>query len=188
MTRIGSRDLASDLRAILSGASGREGALLSEPLIEGSFPWLPFEGGWDAIDPGLFDPRTLEVLRGVARPPYDHQVRAWSHLGAPDPLSVIVSSGTGSGKTECFLAPNLDRLVRVSNRGSSTPTGVRANMIYPLNALIASQEERLRDWFAPFEGALRYCLYNGETPEDAPPPRDRAEPGTVRARRTHRAN
>src|SRR3546814_13756707 len=101
MTRIGSRDLASDLRAILSGASGREGALLSEPLIEGSFPWLPFEGGWDAIDPGLFDPRTLEVLRGVARPPYDHQVRAWSHLGAPDPLSVIVRSEERRVGKEC---------------------------------------------------------------------------------------
>src|SRR3546814_1803899 len=101
-------------------------------------------------------------MRRVARPPYDDQVRAWSHPGAPDPLSVIVSSGTGSGKTECFLAPILDRLVRVSNRGSSTPTGVRAIMLYPLNALIASQEERLRDWFAPFEGALRYCLYNGD--------------------------
>src|SRR3546814_5097805 len=78
-------------------------------------------------------------MRRVARPPYDDQVRAWSHPGAPDPLSVIVSSGTGSGKTECFLAPILDRLVRVSNRGSSTPTGVRAIMLNPLNALIASQ-------------------------------------------------
>src|SRR3546814_13675324 len=37
-TRIGSRDLASDLRAILSGASGREGALLFEPLIDGPTP------------------------------------------------------------------------------------------------------------------------------------------------------
>lgn len=188
MTRIGSKDLASDLRAALGGASGREGALLSEPLVEGAFPWLPFEGGWDAIDPRLFDPRTLEVLRGVARPPYDHQVQAWSHLGALDPRSVIVSSGTGSGKTECFLAPILDRLVRVSNRGGNTPTGVRAIMLYPLNALIASQEERLRDWFAPFEGALRYCLYNGETPEDAPAASGRAEPWKVRDRRTLRAS
>src|SRR3546814_5008334 len=61
-------------------------------------------------------------------------------------------------------------------------------MLYPLNALIASQEERLRDWFAPFEGALRYCLYNGETPEDAPTASGRDEPWKVRDRRTLRAS
>jgi hypothetical protein len=42
---------------------------------------------------------------------------------------------------------------------------VRALLLYPLNALISSQEERLERWFAPFGGSLRYCLYNGETPE-----------------------
>lgn len=186
MTRVGSKDLASDLRAVLGRTSGQDGALLSEPFVEGAFPWLPFEGGWDAVDPQLFDPRTLEVLRRVARPPYDHQVRAWTHLRATDPRSVIVSCGTGSGKTECFLAPILDRLVEVSNGGRNTPTGVRAIMLYPLNALIASQEERLRDWFAPFEGALRYCLYNGQTPEDAPASSGRAEPWKVRDRRALR--
>src|SRR3546814_21200232 len=61
-------------------------------------------------------------------------------------------------------------------------------MLYPLNALIASQEERLRDWFAPLEGALRYCLYNGETPEDAPTASGRDEPWIVSDRRTLRAS
>ncbi|GAL03999.1 DEAD-box helicase-related protein [Photobacterium aphoticum] len=39
--------------------------------------------------------------------PYAHQHEAWQHLLQDEPRSVIVSSGTGSGKTECFLVPIL---------------------------------------------------------------------------------
>ena len=40
-------------------------------------------------------------------------------------------------------------------------------MLYPLNALIASQRERLDAWTAPGKGKLRYCLYNGDLAETA---------------------
>lgn len=167
MARLQSGALAADLRASLGAPSGAPGSIVSEPFLEGAFPWCLQAGGWGGIGPDLMHPRTLEILRQVAYAPYEHQVAAWHLLAADPPASVIVSSGTGSGKTECFLAPILDRLVRLSNGGVNQLRGVRALMLYPLNALIASQEERLERWFSPFDGALRYCLYNGETPEDA---------------------
>lgn len=189
MARPKSSDLARHLRQRLGGPAGDEGSFLSEPYLEGAFPWLSAEGGWDGLDPGLLHPQTTSTLRQVSPfPPYAHQVEAWSKLCSGDPASVIVSSGTGSGKTECFLTPILDRLVRLSDGGRTTLTGVRALMLYPLNALISSQEERLARWFAPFDGALRYCLYNGETPEKTRKSTGRPQPWKVGDRTTLRDN
>jgi len=179
MARLKSATLNATLRGRLGGPAGAEGSVLSEPFLEGAFPWLPYPGGWDSLPDGLLHPRTLEVLRSVSRPPYQHQLEAWRHLCRDDPSSVIVSSGTGSGKTECFFTPILDRLVRQSGGGETRLEGVRALMLYPLNALISSQEERLSRWFEPFGGALRYALYNGETPEDAPTSGERRFPWKV---------
>ncbi len=187
MARPKSRDLASHLRQRLGAEAGKAGSFLAEPYLEGAFPWLPVDGGWDGIDPKLLHPKTLATLRRVSPyPPYVHQKEAWRKLCADDPVSVIVSSGTGSGKTECFLTPILDRLVRRSDGGRTRLRGVRALMLYPLNALIASQEERLARWFEPFGGALRYCLYNGETPEETRSSRTRSEPWKVFDRKTLR--
>ena len=97
--------------------------------------------------------------------PYRHQVEAWTILRHNDPRSVLVTSGTGSGKTECFLVPILDDLVCERARMGRL-VGVRALFLYPLNALINSQRDRLRAWTAGFGGDLRFCLYNGETPEE----------------------
>jgi DEAD/DEAH box helicase domain-containing protein len=176
-------------RERLGAPAGNPGSFLSEPYLEGAFPWLPVNGGWDGVETSLLHPKTIETLRKVSPyPPYAHQVEAWTKLCTEDPASVIVSSGTGSGKTECFLTPILDRLVKKSDGGRTRLTGVRALMLYPLNALISSQEERLARWFAPFGGSLRYCLYNGETPEESRSTRARAEPWKVFDRKALRAD
>ncbi|MEQ8405782.1 MAG: DEAD/DEAH box helicase [Oceanicaulis sp.] len=171
--------LEDELLARLNGRGA------GDMILEGSFPWKPAERGWDGVE-GLFHPRTIETLCAESFPPYAHQVEAWSHLRAQDPRSVIVSSGTGSGKTECFLAPLLDRLVDLSDGGARRLNGVRAIMLYPLNALINSQEERLKAWFKPFGGNLRYCLYNGSTPNEAKNHEARSNPAKVVDRKTLR--
>ena len=99
-----------------------------------------------------------------------------------------MSSGTGSGKTECFLTPILDRLVRLSDGGARTLQGVRALILYPLNALIASQEERLSQWFQSFGGALRYCLYNGLDPGRKREEHSRVKPWRIGDRTTLRGS
>lgn len=96
--------------------------------------------------------------------PYVHQVTAWQSLSGDIPRSVVVTSGTGSGKTECFMVPILDRLARQCEEEGRLH-GIRALFLYPLNALINSQRERLSAWTAAFGGNIRFCLYNGLTPE-----------------------
>src|SRR3546814_2412562 len=77
-----------------------------------------------------------------------------------DPLFPYTTRFRSSGKTECFLVPLLDDLVRASEAEGQL-TGVRALMLYPLNALIASQEKRLTAWTKPLTGDVRFALYNG---------------------------
>lgn len=74
----------------------------------------------------------------VNAPLYTHQATAIHKLCAEN-RNIVVSSGTGSGKTECFLLPILNDLLV-----DPTP-GVRAIIIYPLNALVNDQLDRLRE-------------------------------------------
>jgi DEAD/DEAH box helicase domain-containing protein len=71
-------------------------------------------------------------------PPYLHQIKSFDRLSGPNPKSTIISTGTGSGKTECFLYPILDYCYQ--HRGES---GIKAILIYPMNALATDQAGRL---------------------------------------------
>ena len=55
----------------------------------------------------------------------------------------MVATGTASGKTECFLYPILFELYRQHLAGELGQTGVRAMILYPMNALANDQRERL---------------------------------------------
>ncbi|MGT2430953.1 DEAD/DEAH box helicase [Cupriavidus basilensis] len=96
-----------------------------------------------------------------------HQLQAWETLLGPTPKSAVITSGTGSGKTECFMVPILDDLVRERDTSGKPLVGVRALFLYPLNALINSQRERLHAWTETFGSDIRFCLYNGKTAESA---------------------
>ncbi|WP_386695005.1 DEAD/DEAH box helicase [Lonepinella sp. MS14435] len=99
--------------------------------------------------------------------PFAHQYKAWKDLLSDTPQSRIITSGTGSGKTECFMVPVLEDLYREMNQSNKPLMGVRALFLYPLNALISSQRERLQAWTHYFGDKIRYCLYNGQTKEYA---------------------
>lgn len=190
------------LRKQLSGTDVDNGALLADPVFEGAAPYKSSGHKIEALaDLGLH-PRLVASLIGKEGdayrfdyPAYAHQVEAWRHLKAKDPRSVLVSSGTGSGKTECFLVPMLDDLaheaeaVKASDKGRLS--GVRALMLYPLNALIASQEQRLQRWTAPFSGDIRFALFNGLMLDKRKSDRDADEaktPEQVRYRTTLRSD
>ena len=165
--------LAEEIRRRFGSADVAAGALVREPVIEGAAPFVS-SGRTFADCAGTLLHR--DVVRAISsdragdyrfRPdaqPYKHQIEAWEHLTAPERRSVLVSSGTGSGKTECFLMPLLHDLASEAEKKGRL-TGVRALALYPLNALIASQQERLRAWTQPFGDKIRFGLYNGLTPE-----------------------
>lgn len=75
--------------------------------------------------------------------------------------NIIVSTGTGSGKTESFLIPVLRSIINDYEKGELGP-GIRAMIIYPMNALANDQLERLRDLLADFP-EITYGAYTGQT-------------------------
>lgn len=88
-----------------------------------------------------------EPSTGIPRVAYTHQCRAIEHFIASKDL--IVATGTGSGKTESFLMPILSNLaIESAKRAESWAThGVRAILLYPMNALVNDQLGRLRRLF-----------------------------------------
>lgn len=72
--------------------------------------------------------------------PYVHQQRAFERLTGDDGRSTLVATGTGSGKTECFLYPILEYCYQ--HRGER---GIKALIIYPMNALATDQAKRIAE-------------------------------------------
>ena len=77
--------------------------------------------------------------------------------------NVVVTTGTGSGKTETFLLPIFNYLMREKENGSLT-SGVRALLIYPMNALVNDQIKRMRELLKDYED-ITFGAYTGETKE-----------------------
>ena len=82
---------------------------------------------------------------GIARDwvPFEHQRKAFRRLAYPNPQPTIVATGTGSGKTECFLFPMLDAVLQMNAAGIP---GIKAIVIYPMNALASDQSKRFASW------------------------------------------
>ena len=169
--------LRSHLLQSFSGDLTQEGhPFLANPAFEGSFAWKTAPTTMGELEGEILSHALVESMDRVGgeyveyrfprdRAPYRHQVEAWKILKEEDPTSLVVTSGTGSGKTECYLVPILDRLARLADSERSPLVGVRAIFLYPLNALINSQKSRLNAWTGGFNGKIRYCLYNGNLPD-----------------------
>lgn len=114
---------------------------------------------------------------GVYKTPYVHQAQALENAYVGKDLFVF--TGTGSGKTECFMWPLIAKLM---SEAKTKPTswnirGVRAIIMYPMNALVADQISRLRriigtdDFLHIFRKAAQsdirrpqFGMYTGRTP------------------------
>ncbi len=99
------------------------------------------------------------------RPLYAHQAEALEK--ALSGKNLIVSTGTGSGKTESFLLPILEHLLREKESGTLSQPGVRALLLYPMNALANDQMKRLRLLLArEGKNGITFGRYIGETKEE----------------------
>lgn len=90
-------------------------------------------------------------------PPYAHQEQAWQRLASDrKAANTLVATGTGSGKTECFMYPVLDHCLRAG-------AGIKAIVIYPMNALATDQAKRFAKeiYNQPALKGLRVGLFVG---------------------------
>lgn len=115
---------------------------------------LPFRTGVEGK--GFFPAFALKF------PGFAHQEAAWRRLASDrEAANTLVATGTGSGKTECFLYPVLDHCLRA--RQSGQLLGIKALVIYPMNALATDQARRFAEVIAatPEFAGLRVGLYVG---------------------------
>ena len=97
-----------------------------------------------------------------------HQAAAFARLtsadlgpGKPRPLPTLITTGTGSGKTEAFLYPILDHVLRARREGQR---GMKALILYPMNALANDQAHRLAALLTSRQelAGITAALYTGQ--------------------------
>ena len=148
-------------------------ALAEYDLMKGPFPEVAhgFKEGINAQDLAreIFmqdSDGLLPALRDACL--YDHQERAIRAVYSGQ--NIVVATGTASGKTESFLYPILFELYRQHLKGQLDDSGVRALILYPMNALANDQRRRLGEICRDLERANSdfkptFGQYIGETPE-----------------------
>lgn len=129
----------------------------------------------DFINTGLFVNNST-----IERKLYDHQYEALKEAFI-NRKNIVITTGTGSGKTECFLLPVISDLVKESSSwDDNRPRAIRTMILYPLNALAEDQMIRLRkalnskkvdgsgarDWLDAHRDGHRFYFgrYTGRTP------------------------
>jgi hypothetical protein len=164
-----SAEVATACERLWSGSDDLAG-LLSEIWVE---PLFPAKSGGTSLDgiPGIARSLLEQLARTKILPLdrvlYDHQVQSimleQTTRGTKERPGLIITAGTGAGKTESFLLPMLNDLFSTPRQPNET--GVRAILLYPLNALVNDQVERLHGWLRGQDN-VTLMHYTSETPQD----------------------
>jgi len=135
---------------------------LDIPLVKGPYVSLSeaFAKG-DSIQQMASDGKLHPVMPGLIGYPtmYLHQQEVFEAVR--NDHHVLVSTGTGSGKTEAFLYPIVDRLLRERDQGITS--GLSAILVYPMNALANDQLDRLREMLGGT--GITFGQWVGPTPD-----------------------
>jgi ATP-dependent helicase YprA (DUF1998 family) len=154
----------------------RKGAIAQAPYLESTARYAASRRYADLSLPS----DVTDLLRSLGErgivfdPPYDHQASALELALNPPFRDLVVTTGTGSGKTETFLLPILGRIASEALGGQSfAKRAVRALLLYPMNALVNDQLGRLRvlfgdnnvaRWFTDNGGRpMKFARYTGRT-------------------------
>ncbi|MER8096532.1 DEAD/DEAH box helicase [Streptomyces goshikiensis] len=122
---------------------------------------LPPRAGRHAVWPDRIRTDVVAAIRAAGiEHPWEHQAAVAEH--ALDGESVVVATGTASGKSLAYLAPVLSALAD----GAEAPNGRGATALYlaPTKALAADQRRAVRELAAPLGNAVRPAVYDGDTP------------------------
>jgi hypothetical protein len=161
--------LARAAEKIWQGA-GEHGGLVSKLWIQGAFPSRSSEDSLKSLaTEGLFPQDLCDYLDRTskfpaARPLFAHQADAFrSIVQSAGKLSLVITAGTGAGKTEAFLLPILAGLWK--QRRAPHEHGMRCLILYPMNALVTDQVTRLYE-LLKHQNTLSLFHFTSETPEN----------------------
>lgn len=152
------------LRQALEAELSSDRFLAQEPFFQAH---RPFKSGkpWSAL---RLDPKLASVteMRSTSETAYLHQSIAIDHLLGPDSGPLVVTTGTGSGKTEAFLLPVIQNAIEdsIAYKGR---VGLTAILLYPMNALANDQEARIREYLEQSGHThVRVARYDRSTKQD----------------------
>ena len=154
------------LAAALAECIAASPMLTKGPLLEATPPYRSGFTLRELIGEGVLDQEFARLgspALPLDRPLHAHQEQALRKAAAG--RNLVVATGTGSGKTEGFLLPVLSALTAEQRAGTLGP-GVRALLLYPMNALANDQLRRLRRLLADVP-QITFGRYTGDTPERA---------------------
>lgn len=142
--------------------------LVSEILVEGSFSAVKHHQRLRDIE--FLSDRFIKLLDNNKEfdpdfHPFEHQfatLDATKEMKEDDKPGLVVTAPTGAGKTEAFILPMLEDLLK--NPRKSSQKSVRAIILYPMNALVADQNKRLFNYLKG-QKKIQMFFYNSETPE-----------------------
>lgn len=140
--------------------------LFARPVLEALFPY-PVSGKSikTLIDEKVLHPSmenyVADFLLKDGASLYAHQLHA---IEASKKRNIIVASGTGSGKTECFLYSMFNNLLLSEDAESLKEPGVRILLIYPMNALVKDQLKRIVGLLKKSPEGITVGMYTGQTP------------------------
>lgn len=170
------------LRSACLSELEKPGLLYQEPYIEANHAYLSVPNGIKKADlPNDVKIVLQEMINsnlGVFVNPYLHQIESLENYYRGKDL--FISTGTGSGKTECFMWPLATKLLMEQMHSPETwqIRGIRTIMLYPMNALVSDQMGRLRKMIgnskngfhdiirkiAPGSRVPQFGMYTGRTP------------------------
>jgi ATP-dependent helicase YprA (DUF1998 family) len=151
--------LYTQMRRLLSLDETRQSPLLKGPYISLSRPFRQGAAVEEMVREGIFHPHMRQRIPAEITRIYGHQEEASRaiHSGR----TTLVATGTGSGKTECFLSPVISKCLAL--RDEEAHAGISAVIVYPMNALAEDQLGRLRSLLAGT--GISFGMYVGKTPE-----------------------
>src|SRR3990167_7274412 len=149
--------LNRQMRRLLSLDTVRQTPLLKGPYVSLSRAFRPGAAVEQLVSEGVLHPHMRQIIPFPAV--FGHQEQAIRAVCSGK--TTLISTGTGSGKSECFLYPIISRCLEL--RDQNAPSGVSAVIVYPMNALAEDQLGRLRDLLAGT--GIPFGMYIGKTPD-----------------------
>ena len=150
------KNLYDQMRSLLNLEQTRNSPLLKGPYISLSQIFKEGASVTQLVDEGILHQHMQNLIPYPAV--YGHQETAIRHIVQNQ--TTLVSTGTGSGKSECFLYPIISPCLKL--RDQQVPEGITAVIVYPMNALAEDQCDRLRGLLAGT--GISFGLYIGKTP------------------------